>query len=159
MNDVNYDSYIVLSDVRSVHNVGSIFRTADCLGVPCVILVGVTPAPLDRFGRARSDFAKVSLGAEKTVAWMHFPKMADVFSFLNKKGVYKVAFEIASQSVDYREVKIKNPVAFIFGNEVEGLSQSVLKKCDVVAEIPMKGKKESLNISITVGIGISRLLQ
>jgi tRNA G18 (ribose-2'-O)-methylase SpoU len=85
--------------------------------------------------------------------------MADVFSFLNKKGVYKVAFEIASQSVDYREVKIKNPVAFIFGNEVEGLSQSVLKKCDVVAEIPMKGKKESLNISITVGIGISRLLQ
>jgi tRNA G18 (ribose-2'-O)-methylase SpoU len=81
MNDVNYDSYIVLSDVRSVHNVGSIFRTADCLGVPCVILVGVTPAPLDRFGRARSDFAKVSLGPRKLLLGCIFQRWLMFFLF------------------------------------------------------------------------------
>lgn len=150
--------YIVLDNVRSVHNVGSIFRTAECLGVSHVVLSGYTPAPADRFGRWRKDFAKVSLGAEKHITWRHFQTIARALRFLREKGVYIVAVEQAPEAVDYRKVRVKRPAAFVFGNERGGLSRAVLRACDVVAEIPMRGRKESLNVSVAAGIAISRML-
>lgn len=152
------DIFVVLHDIRSIHNVGSIFRTADCLGVSEIILVGYTPTPNDRFGRPRKDFSKVSLGAEKTICWRHFPKIYEALKFLKERGVYVIAVEQAPDSVDYRKIKPKFPVAFVFGNEVDGISPAVLSRCDVVTEIIMRGSKESLNVSVAAGIALARML-
>lgn len=152
------ETYIVLHNVRSVHNVGSIFRTADCLGVSNVFLCGYTPPPVDRFGRPRLDFAKVSLGAEKTVSWKKFKNINRTLEFLQKQKVRIIGVEQATNAKDYKKVSAHSPVAFIFGNEVAGIPESVLKKCDTVAEIPMRGGKESLNVSVAVGIALSRML-
>ena len=144
--------YVVLDNIRSVHNVGSIFRTSDCAGVQKIYLCGTTPTPLDRFGRERKDFKKVSLGAEKSVAWQYWKSTMEAVLYLTKEGVNFVAVEQDDKSIDYREIPIKENTAFVFGAEVEGVSKEILKMCDTVAEIPLRGKKESLNVSVTAGI-------
>jgi len=153
-----HEVYAVLHNIRSVHNVASIFRTADCLGVSQILLVGYTPTPIDRFGRLRKDFSKTALGAETAVAWEHFPKVSEAIWFLKSRKVFIVAFEQTKNAKDYRKVKPTFPVAFIFGNEVKGVPSAILAKCDAVAEIPMRGSKESLNVSVAVGIAIARML-
>lgn len=150
----------VLDNLRSVHNVGSIFRTANAVGIEKIYLCGTTPTPLDKKGLARKDFAKVALGAENTVAWEYVETMTDIFEKLKKEGFYTIAIEQSSDSVDYKVVSIsgKENIAFIIGNEVEGISEDVLEKCSVTAEIPMLGTKESLNVTIAFGIGVYRIL-
>ena len=152
------DVFIVLYNVRSVQNVASIFRTVDCLGIPNIFLVGYTPTPVDRFGRARKDFTKVSLGAEQTVAWKQFATMSQVLRAFKEREVFTIAVEQATGSKDYKKIKPQFPVAFIFGNEVEGIPEKILTQCDVVAEIPMHGKKESLNVSVAAGIALAQML-
>ncbi len=149
---------IVLDNVRSVHNVGSVFRTADTCGVSKIYLAGITPAPKDRFGRERRDLTKVSLGAERSVDWEVVRSAENLLKDLKKQGFYIVALEQAKNSVDYKKIKPKAKTAFVFGNEVQGLPKSSLKLCDTIAEIPMKGKKESLNVAVAVGVSLFRIL-
>lgn len=143
---------LILHNIRSVYNVGSIFRTADAAGVSVVFLSGYTPAPTDRFGRARKDIAKTALGAEQSVLWKRVSTIGSAIEQLKQDGAQVIAVEQAKKTVDYKKLSITYPVAFIFGNEVRGLSKNILGKCDVVAEIPMRGNKESLNVSVAVGI-------
>ncbi len=143
---------VLLHNIRSTHNVGSIFRTADAAGVARVYLSGYTPSPTDRFGRAQKDIAKTALGAETYLPWEYKKSPATIISKLHKEGWHIVAVEQDAKSVNYRKIKPKKPTLFIFGNEVKGISKNLLKKCDVVAEIPMRGKKESLNVSVAAGI-------
>lgn len=143
---------LILDNIRSSHNVGSIFRTADAAGVSKIYLIGTTPTPLDRFSRLRRDVAKVSLGAEKTMAWEYFKTISPLISKLKKEKFEVVALEQDTKSVNYKKFKSKNKIAIIVGNEVSGISKSVLKKCDTIIEIPMKGEKESLNVSVAVGV-------
>ena len=150
--------FILLHDIRSAHNVGSMWRTANAAGVTKIFLSGYTPPPVDRFGRERKDFAKVALNSQKTVAWESVENPANFIKNLKKKGFHIVAIEQAKNSVDYKKVKIKKPVLFIVGNEVEGIPQKLLKLADIVAEIPMKGDKESLNVSVAFGIALFRML-
>jgi len=148
--------------------VGSIFRTADAVGVSKIFLVGVTPDPVDRFGRERKDVSKVALGAEKTVLWEHVEDLNTLIKKLNptsprlrgarKERVQIVALEQADNSVDYKKFKPAFPMALILGNEVGGVSRGALGLCDAVIEIPMKGKKESLNVAVSAGIAMFRLL-
>lgn len=152
------ETYILLHNIRSIHNVGSIFRTAECLGITNILLIGYTPAPIDRFGRLRKDFAKVALGAERNVPWKHFPKIESALKFLKKQKVYLVAVEQRPKAIDYKKLKVKFPAAFIFGNEVEGLPDTILARMDAVAEIPMRGEKESLNVAVAAGIALARIL-
>ena len=150
--------YLILHNIRSVYNVGSIFRTADAAGISKIYLTGYTPAPIDRFGRERKDIAKTALGAEKTVPWEERKSLNSLINNLTNKKFTIIAVEQSEKSVDYKNIKIKNKTAIIFGNEVTGLPASVLKKCDIVAQIPMKGKKESLNVSVAAGIFIFRVM-
>lgn len=157
------EARLLLDNIRSVHNVGSIFRTADTLGVSKIYCLGTTPVPVDRFGRKRSDFAKVSLGAEESVGWEYVEQDgknggAALVKSLKKEGFKIVALEQDKKSVDYKEVRADVPVLIILGNEVEGVSKDLLKLCDEIAEIPMKGQKESLNVSVSAGIFLYRLL-
>lgn len=152
---------IILDNIRSINNVGSIFRTADALGIEKIHLGGITPEPLDAFGRPRQQFIKVSLGAEKNVVWEKSKSVSRLIDRLKKGGFKIIAVEQAKKSVPYHELKISPSdvkVAFVFGNEVDGISKAVLKKCDQIAEIPMRGKKESLNVAVSVGIIFSHLI-
>lgn len=148
---------LILHNIRSVQNVGAIFRTCDAIGIDKIILSGYTPTPLDRFGRVRSDVAKTALGAEKTVPWEYYKTITPVLKRFKKEGYEIVAVEQSSRSIDYKKYKQKGDVAILMGTEVSGISPATLKKCDVVIELPMKGDKESLNVSVTAGIVLYRL--
>jgi tRNA G18 (ribose-2'-O)-methylase SpoU len=151
---------LILDNIRSVYNVGSIFRTADAAGISKIFLVGETPAPVDRFGRKRKDLAKVALGAENNIEWEYSKTTVSVLNTLKKQGFYIVAIEQDKNSIDYKKISLKNKnfVAFVLGSETKGLAKSVLKKCDVVAEVPMMGKKECLNVSVSFGVVVFRIL-
>ncbi|HRZ30355.1 MAG TPA: TrmH family RNA methyltransferase [Candidatus Paceibacterota bacterium] len=155
---------VVLPDIRSALNVGSIFRTADACGVNKIYLAGYTPAPVDQFGRADKQIAKTALGAEKTLAWEKVKSVSSLLTKLRKQGFPLIAIEQAKNSVDYKKIsclrrqEIKEKAAFIFGNEVTGLSKSILNKCDIIAEIPMRGDKESLNVAVSAGVALFRIL-
>lgn len=152
------NTYLVLHNIRSAHNVGSAFRTADAVGVSKVFLTGYTPTPIDRFGRPEKEVAKVALGAENSVSWERLANVGVLLVKLKKEGVFIVGVEQMRGAIDYKKIKTRFPCAFVFGNEVKGLSPGVLKRCDVVAEIPMKGRKESLNVSVSIGVALFRIL-
>ncbi len=145
---------LILLDIRSTYNVGAIFRTADAIGVSKIHLVGITPTPVDKFGRVRSDISKSALGSEKTISWEYSLNIGSLLRKLKKEGFFIVAIEQSDNSVDYKKITPTDKVAVILGNEVGGVPEKVLKKCDIVAEIPMKGKKESLNVSVSCGIAL-----
>ena len=123
-----------------------------------IYLCGYTPQPVDRFGRVRSDMAKVALGAEKSVSWNYAEDIKDLLVSLKRDGFCIVAVEQADNSVDYKDVVLREKTAFIFGNEPTGIEKDVLEMCDMIAEIPMKGEKESLNVSVSAGIALFRML-
>ncbi len=152
MNSMKKQIAVLLYNIRSAHNVGSIFRTADAAGVSKVYLVGVTPAPVDRFGRVQKDIAKTALGAEKFIAWEYLKSATATIATLRKEGWAIVGVEQGAKSVDYRKFKLTKPTLFILGNEVRGIPKSLRDVCDELIEIPMRGKKESLNVSVAAGI-------
>ena len=149
---------VLLHNIRSTHNVGSIFRTADSAGVSKIYLSGYTPTPIDKFGRLRKDVAKVSLGAEKSIEWEYAKNPLNLIKKLKKDSYQIIGLEQSANSVDYKKVKVKYPSLFIVGNEVDGIESKILSKCDVIAEISMKGEKESLNVSVAFGVAIFRML-
>lgn len=147
---------VIAHDVRSVHNVGSVFRTADAAGVTKIYLCGITPSPADRFKAVRPDFAKVALGAEKFVPWEPAKTTAGVIKKLKEEGYEIFALEQSKHSVPYYEVaRAMRPdarAAIVLGNEVRGLPPSILRSADRILEIPMMGKKESLNVAVAFGV-------
>ncbi len=151
---------LILHNLRSAHNVGAIFRTAEAAGVKKIFLTGYTPLPRDRFGKINKEIAKTALGAEKLVAW----QKEKSFSLLVKKlriensKIEIVALEQAPNSIDYKKFKLTGPTALVLGNEVDGLDQKTLKLCDAIIEIPLCGEKESLNVATAAGIAVFRLL-
>ena len=152
------ENILILHNIRSVENVGAMFRTADAAGVNKIYLTGYTPAPLDRFGRKRGDLAKSALGAEEFVPWEQKKNISPLLVKLKGEKFLIIGIEQAKNSIDYKKVKLKSKNAFIVGAEVTGIPKTVLQKCDVVAEIPMRGKKESLNVSVALGIALFRIL-
>lgn len=152
------EGVVILENVRSAHNVGAIFRTAEAIGVAKIYLVGYTPAPLDRFGRAQPDVVKTALGADKMVPWEQVDDSVSLVTSLQKEGVKVVAVELADNAIDYKDCACGESVAFVFGNEIDGVSKEVLAQADEIIALPMNGKKESLNVSVTAGIVLYRLL-
>jgi len=161
MSDIHYNKQMIaiLHNIRSTHNVGSMFRTADAAGVEKLYLSGVTPIPLDRFGKVRPDIAKVALGAESSVPWEHVSSTVRVIKKLKKEEYIVVSLEQAKNSTLFNKIKIpKNKkIALMVGNEVMGLSKNILKLSDIIMEIPMRGSKESLNVSVAFGIAVYAL--
>ncbi len=152
---------LILSNLRSVHNVGSIFRTANALGFNKIYLCGTTPTPLDKYSVPRKDFLKVSLGAEKTISWEYVLDTKELVKKLRVDGYYVIAIEQDEKAIDYKDVDIeeKGKVAFVLGGEAEGLSVDILDEVSVIAEIPMLGTKESLNVTIAFGVSAYRILK
>ncbi len=148
---------LVLHDIRSAQNVGAIFRTADGVGVSRIIISGYTPAPVDRFGRERKDISKTALGAEKTIPFKVVKNITNEIKKFKNEGFEIVCLEQSEESIDYKKYKPKNKVVFIVGNEVLGVSKNILEKSDKIIEIPMRGQKESLNVSVATGVALFRI--
>mgnify|MGYP001564560619 CR=1 FL=1 len=147
---------VILYNVRSLHNVGSVFRTADGAGVKVLYLCGFTPSVVDRFNKTRPQIAKTALGAERFVHWEKVLKIDPLIRRLKDDGYMILAIEQAKKSLPYYAFKPKRgaKIALIFGNEVRGIPPAVLKKSDQILEIPMCGKKESLNVSVAAGVAL-----
>lgn len=139
---------VVLDNIRSMHNVGSVFRSADAFLVEGICLCGYTPQPPHR------DIHKTALGATETIDWIHFSTTAEAVSQLKNKGYQVFALEQAEGSIALGEFRARNhfPLAIVLGNEVEGVDADVLKLCDGCIEIPQFGMKHSLNVSVAAGI-------
>lgn len=137
---------VICDNLRSRFNVGAIFRTSDGVGVEKIYLCGITPAP------PHSRIAKVALGAERSVPWEKCAKTLPLLKKLRREGFKIVALEQSRRSVPYHRLKTKQPIALIVGPETTGLRPSVLRAADRTIEIPMLGKKESLNVSVAFGI-------
>lgn len=145
------ETAVLLHNIRSAHNVGSIFRTSDAAGVSRVFLSGYTPTPIDRFGRPQKDIAKTALGAE-LVPWEYSKNAPSLIRRLKKEGWIIVGVEQDARAIDYREFSVVEKTVFVMGNEVLGISPQLRALCNVLVEIPMHGKKESLNVSVAAGI-------
>lgn len=161
------DSILILPDIRSAINIGAIFRTADAVGISKIYLTGYTPRPTDKFGRIQKDIKKSALGAENFVPWEYKKSLLAVISKLRQDGYKIIAVEQDKKAVDYRTISArggpasggKTKIAIIMGPEVSGLPKKILDKCDAIAEIPIHGKKESLNVSVACGIALFRILR
>tara|TARA_B110000116_G_scaffold272091_1_gene295163 strand:+ start:882 stop:1430 length:549 start_codon:yes stop_codon:yes gene_type:complete len=137
---------ILVENVRSVHNVGSIFRSADGFGASKIYLTGYTACP------PREDLSKTALGAENAVPWEHFDSPIEAAENILKRGTSLVLIEQTTTSIPIYDIKWKFPVCFIVGNEVKGVSEELSKMATIHAEIPMRGIKQSLNVSVATGV-------
>lgn len=149
---MNHQVAVLLHNIRSAHNVGAIFRTADAAGVSQIFLSGYTPTPLDRFKRPQKEIAKTALGAEQFLSWEYAKTPSRILKRLKQEGFRVVGVEQSERAHNYRDFKVTGPTVFLFGNEVRGLSPALQKASDELLEIPMRGAKESLNVATTAGI-------
>ena len=145
--------YVLAHNIRSMHNIGSIFRTSDGAGVSKVYLSGYSACP------PRKEISKTALGAEEVMPWEFFKDSVELVRKLKREGVYIIALERVAGGKDIFKLKPKYPCLLIVGNEIEGVPDNLLDMCDAIVEIPMRGIKESLNVSVAFGIGIYSLLR
>ncbi len=142
---------------------GAIFRTADGAGVAKIYLSGYTPAPSskEKIGETRADkmIEKTALGAEKNIAWEKCDDLEVLLEKLKKEKVKIVALEKIKMGTEIQKINPDFPMVLILGNEVDGVSENILQKCDAVISIPMRGRKESLNVSVAAGIAMYELLK
>lgn len=137
---------VVLNNIRSLHNVGSIFRTCDGAGVGKLWLCGITGYP------PNAQLAKTALGAEQGVPWEYRADICSVLKEFKAKNYQIVLLEQTTQSVSHDEFEPHGPVCLVVGNEIEGAAQSIVPLCDVAIDIEMAGLKNSLNVSVAFGI-------
>lgn len=144
------DLVVLLPKIRSVYNVGSVFRTGDCAAINKIYISGWTATP------ENPKMKKVALGADESVPWEYAKSDWRLVDKLKKQGYQIVGLEYTEKSVDIRKIKgkLKYPVALILGNEVTGIPDYLLKRCDIVTHLPMYGIKESLNVASAFAIAI-----
>jgi tRNA G18 (ribose-2'-O)-methylase SpoU len=146
---------LVLDDIRSLHNIGSVFRTADAFLIEKIILCGITATPPNK------EIHKTALGATETVTWEHHENVLEVIENLKKENVLTLAIEQVESAIFLQDFKVEKnqKYALIFGNEVYGVAQEAVAICDGCIEIPQLGTKHSLNISVSAGIVVWDLFQ
>jgi tRNA G18 (ribose-2'-O)-methylase SpoU len=144
--------YCLVENVRSLYNVGSIFRTSDAVRVEELYLTGYTGYP------PRKEIDKTALGAVDSVSWFHFTNPLEAVEKIKNKQIQLIALEHTSTSVDYNDFEYHYPLCLMLGNEVDGLSEKLLAQADRAVKIPMFGLKQSLNVSVAYGIVMYHIL-
>lgn len=137
---------MICDNIRSLENIGSIFRTADALGVSKIYLCGICGKP------PHHKISKTALGAEKTIPFEYHRQTGRLIDKLKKDRINVIALEQDKKAIPYTKFKPKFPLALVLGNEVKGISQRILRKCDKIIYLPMSGQKESLNVSVAFGV-------
>jgi 23S rRNA (guanosine2251-2'-O)-methyltransferase len=149
---------VLLDNIRSLYNTGSILRTADASGVDRVVLCGITPRP-DQGGRQRRAIAKTALGAEESVRWEYEPEAHAALRALAAEGYHTVAVETSPDATNLFEWTPRWPVCLVFGHEVDGVSSTLAARVDTLIRIPMLGQKHSLNVATAAGVVLYELLR
>lgn len=157
---------LVAVDIRSTHNVGSLFRTCDGFDVE-LVLVGISPYPACKndtrlphiVNKVHNAIHKTALGAEETVKWWRTESLSQAVEVLRKRGFTIYALEQDARSEDIAKINLTAPTAIVVGREVTGLTQEERELCERIYEIPMKGKKESFNVSVSAGIALYRMTE
>lgn len=144
--------HVMLDNIRSLYNVGSIFRTADAARVEKIILTGITGRP------PRKEIDKTALGASETVPWEYYPSATNALKRMKRQGIPIIILEHTDSNVDYKKMDYPFPCCLVMGNEVSGIQEDILRLSDVSIEIPMYGTKHSLNVSVAFGIVIYEIL-
>ncbi len=154
MRTVNrFPVHVILENIRSMYNVGAMFRTSDAACIREMILCGYTACP------PRKEIDKTALGATETVPWRYFRTGVEAVNDLKNMGVYVIALEHCENSRNIMNMTHSFPVGLVIGNEVEGITQETISACDCAAEIPMFGMKQSLNAAVAYGIAVFQLVQ
>ncbi|PIV10377.1 MAG: RNA methyltransferase [Candidatus Portnoybacteria bacterium CG03_land_8_20_14_0_80_41_10] len=138
--------FVICDNIRSLENIGSIFRTADALGVDKIFLTGICGRP------PHPKIGKTALGAEKKIDWQYQWSVWRIIERLKKENFFIVALEQTKNSLIYTRFKPRFPLALVVGNEIKGVSPAVLKRADRVIHLPMLGRKESLNVAVSFGV-------
>lgn len=138
--------YVICDNIRSLENVGSIFRTADALGIDKIFLCGISGKP------PHNKISKTALGAEKIIPFEYYSQTWRLIEKLKEEKVNIISLEQDKKSILYTKLKYKFPLALIIGNEIKGISKIILNKSDKIIYLPMQGQKESLNVSVAFGI-------
>jgi tRNA G18 (ribose-2'-O)-methylase SpoU len=144
---------VLLENIRSLYNVGSIFRTSDGACVERIFLCGYTGYP------PRKEIEKTALGSTDSVPWVHEPDTMRALQLLKSEGYQLVALEHTDMSVSYREASFSYPLCLVLGNEVEGITDETVSLCDMAVAIPMYGIKQSLNVSVAYGIAVYHIIE
>jgi len=144
---------VVLDNIRSLYNVGSIFRTSDAAGVEKIYLCGITGTP------PRAEIHKTALGAENSVPWEYFENAVDIVRDLKNSGYQIVALEHTDEPKCYFQIKFEYPMCLILGHEIAGISDEIINLADMAIEIPMFGVKQSLNVAVAYGIAIYEIVK
>jgi len=148
MNFENPPFYVICDNIRSLENIGSIFRTSDALGIKKIFLCGICGKP------PHNKISKSALGAENWVEWEYCKSAWKAVERLKNEGFFVVALEQTKNSIALSNFKPKFPLVLVIGNEIKGVSPSVLKRADKIISLPMLGKKESLNVAVVLGIAV-----
>ena len=146
---------ILLHNIRSLYNVGSVFRSCDAFGISELILTGYTPHP------PRAEISKTALGADQTVAWNYTAKFDEIYQDLRSEGYEFIGLEQTNKSTSLIDFKLLpgKPICLVFGNEVTGIDDDIIPYIDRFLEIPQFGEKHSLNVSVTTGIAMYAILE
>ncbi len=150
--DGRFPIFVIAENIRSLFNVGSIFRTSDAARIEKLYLTGFTGRP------PRNEISKTALGADQSVPWVYAPSASTVASELKKQGVKIVVLEHTDASRDFKGAQFEFPLALVLGNEVDGVSEEVVAQADLAVEIPMFGVKQSLNVSVAYGVAVYEIL-
>lgn len=145
--------YVLLDNIRSVHNVGAMFRTSDAVLVEKIFLTGFTATP------PRDDLAKTALVTLNAVPWEYHKDPLDVVKALKRQGVFIIALEITDKSIEYSKAEYRFPLCVIVGNELTGISDELIRLADIAVEIPMHGRANSLNVATCFGIEMYEILK
>lgn len=152
-NSPRHEIYLVMDNIRSMYNVGAMFRTCDGVRVKKIFLCGMTATP------PREKIYKTSLGAVENVPWQYFKTAKEALVQLKKDGVQIVCLEQTNTSINFKKAKYKAPVAVVVGHELNGISKDALKLADLEVEIPMHGLANSLNVATSAGIILYEVLE
>ena len=143
---------VLVDNVRSLYNVGSIFRTSDGAMIEKLILAGFTPQP------PRKEIEKTALGSTKSVPWEYTKHPIETIQRLKERSYKICCLELTDKSINYNDIKISDfPICLVIGNEINGVSKEIIELCDLAIEIPMYGIKQSLNVAVAYGIAVFEL--
>jgi 23S rRNA (guanosine2251-2'-O)-methyltransferase len=154
--------YVICDNIRSLENIGSIFRTADAAGISKIYLCGISGKPPigkdhQNYVLENQQIAKTALGAEQIIPYEYHAQTWRLIQSLKENNIKIIALEQAEGAIDYREFKSTFPIALIVGNEVQGISKKTLAYADDIISLPMAGKKESLNVAVAFGVAAYRI--
>ncbi len=145
--------HVVLDNIRSAHNVGSIFRTGDGANISELLICGYSPTP------PHPHLFKTALGAVDVVPWRHFATVEDAIADLKNRGICVLAVELTDDSVSLYDFPLQFPLALVMGNEADGLPKNICALCDATVHLPMRGHKNSLNVSVAFGAVMYEILR